>query len=161
MARNNRQFNVLLNLKNCLHHLFLENRYEQDFNIFLVNYYHIHNLIINGIWFSHWVYRILIYLFSTENPLKLQFFFFPFIKILFELSTGKKPALKTFNEIQTLLSQAKKRDVKLAIRENSWPINSTIRAQLWPALCSQHQVGKSMLDGFYWDMVNQVCNCKN
>ncbi|XP_037033830.1 GTPase-activating protein skywalker isoform X4 [Bradysia coprophila] len=72
------------------------------------------------------------------------------------LFSGKKPTLKTFNDIQTLLSQGKKRDVKLAIRENSWPINSTIRSQLWPALCSQHQVGKSMLDGFYWDMVNQV-----
>lgn len=70
--------------------------------------------------------------------------------------TGKKPTLKTFNDIQTLLSQGKKRDVKLAIRENSWPINSTIRSQLWPALCGQHQIGKNMLDGFYWDMVNQV-----
>lgn len=78
------------------------------------------------------------------------------ITVLSESPTGKKPALKTFNDIQTLLSQGKKRDVKLAIRENSWPINSTIRSQLWPALCSQHQVGKSMLDGFYWDMVNQV-----
>lgn len=96
----------------------------------------------------------------NRKPIKVTILFF-FIKILFELSTGKKPTLKTFNEIQTLLSQGKKRDVKLAIRENSWPINSTIRAQLWPALCSQHQVGKSMLDGFYWDMVNQVCNCKN
>lgn len=82
--------------------------------------------------------------------------FFLNIKISFVRLTGKKPALKTFNDIQTLLSQGKKRDVKLAIRENSWPINSTIRSQLWPALCSQHQVGKSMLDGFYWDMVNQV-----
>ncbi|XP_037033842.1 GTPase-activating protein skywalker isoform X15 [Bradysia coprophila] len=78
------------------------------------------------------------------------------ITVLSDSPTGKKPTLKTFNDIQTLLSQGKKRDVKLAIRENSWPINSTIRSQLWPALCSQHQVGKSMLDGFYWDMVNQV-----
>lgn len=70
--------------------------------------------------------------------------------------SGKKPALKTFADVQSLLQAGKKRDVKLLIRENAWPINSTVRAQLWPALCSQHQVGKSMLDGFYWDMVNQV-----
>lgn len=70
--------------------------------------------------------------------------------------TGKKPSLKSFSEIQSLISQGKKREVKLAIRENAWPINSTIRSQLWPALCSQHQLGKGMLDGFYWDMVNQV-----
>lgn len=71
-------------------------------------------------------------------------------------STGKRPSLKAFADIQALLSQGKKREVKQAIRDNAWPINSTIRSQLWPALCSQHQVGKSMLDGFYWDMVNQV-----
>lgn len=71
--------------------------------------------------------------------------------------SDKKPALKTFDEIQTLLSQGKKREVKLLIRDNAWPINSTIRSQLWPAVCSQHQVGKSMLEGYYWDMVNQVC----
>ena len=58
--------------------------------------------------------------------------------------------------MQTFLTQGKKREVKLLIRDNSWPINSTIRAELWPALCSEHQIGKSMLDGFYWDMVNQV-----
>lgn len=71
-------------------------------------------------------------------------------------ATEKKPPLKTFDDVQTLLSQGKKREVKLLIRENAWPINSTIRAQLWPAICSQHQVGKSMLEGYYWDMVNQV-----
>lgn len=74
----------------------------------------------------------------------------------FLVFAGKKPTLKSFSDIQGLLSQGKRREVKLIIRENAWPINSTIRAQLWPALCSQHQVGKSMLDGFYWDMVNQV-----
>lgn len=68
----------------------------------------------------------------------------------------KKPPLKTFDDVQTLLSQGKKREVKLLLRDNAWPINSTIRAQLWPAICSQHQVGKSMLEGYYWDMVNQV-----
>lgn len=72
------------------------------------------------------------------------------------IDSDKKPALKTFEEIQTLLSQGKKREVKLLIRENAWPINSTIRSQLWPAVCSQHQVGKSMLEGYYWDMVNQA-----
>lgn len=73
----------------------------------------------------------------------------------------KKPALKTFDEIQTLLSQGKKREVKLLIRDNAWPINSTIRSQLWPAVCSQHQVGKSMLEGYYWDMVNQASSILN
>lgn len=68
----------------------------------------------------------------------------------------KKPPLKTFDEVQALLTQGKKREVKLLIRENAWPINSTIRSQLWPAICSQHQIGKSMLEGYYWDMVNQV-----
>lgn len=68
----------------------------------------------------------------------------------------KKLPLKTFDEVQALLTQGKKREVKLLIRENAWPINSTIRSQLWPAICSQHQIGKSMLEGYYWDMVNQV-----
>jgi hypothetical protein len=72
------------------------------------------------------------------------------------LFAGKKAPLKTFEEIQTLLQQARKRELKVLIRENSWPINSPVRASLWPALCRQHQHGKSMLDGFYWDMVTQV-----
>ncbi|XP_063703122.1 GTPase-activating protein skywalker [Culicoides brevitarsis] len=71
-------------------------------------------------------------------------------------SPSKKIHLKTFLEVQQTLQQGKKRDVKIIIRENNWPINSSIRSQLWPILCAQHQVGKSMLDGFYWDMVNQV-----
>lgn len=69
---------------------------------------------------------------------------------------GKRPPLKTFAEVQTLLQQGRTRDAKLLIRENPWPTNSSVRAHLWPALCRQHQHGKSMLDGFYWDMVNQV-----
>lgn len=69
---------------------------------------------------------------------------------------GKRLPLKTFSEVQTLLQQGRKRDVKLLIRENSWPINSSMRSQLWPLLCRQHQHSRSMLDGFYWDMVNQV-----
>jgi TBC1 domain family member 24 len=76
-------------------------------------------------------------------------------------STGKRPPLKTFAEVQALLQQTKKREAKLLIRENSWPINSGVRSQLWPALCRQHQHGKSMLDGFYWDMVNQVRHNSN
>ncbi|CAH2988479.1 unnamed protein product [Chilo suppressalis] len=72
------------------------------------------------------------------------------------LFAGKKAPLKTFDEIQPLLQQGRKRELKVLIRENSWPINSPVRASLWPALCRQHQHGKSMLDGFYWDMVTQV-----
>jgi hypothetical protein len=65
--------------------------------------------------------------------------------------------LKTFNDIKGLIQQGKKREVKLIIRDNDWPVNATIRSQLWPALCAQHNQGKNnMLDGFYWDMVNQV-----
>ncbi|XP_034841006.1 GTPase-activating protein skywalker isoform X2 [Maniola hyperantus] len=78
------------------------------------------------------------------------------ITILTDSPPGKKAPLKTFEELQPLLQQGRKRDLKLLIRENSWPINSPIRAALWPALCRQHQHGKSMLDGFYWDMVTQV-----
>ncbi|XP_049871150.1 GTPase-activating protein skywalker isoform X2 [Pectinophora gossypiella] len=78
------------------------------------------------------------------------------ITILTDSPPGKKAPLKTFEEIQPLLQQARKRELKLVIRENSWPINSPVRASLWPALCKQHQHGKSMLDGFYWDMVTQV-----
>ncbi|XP_041566389.1 GTPase-activating protein skywalker isoform X8 [Drosophila gunungcola] len=74
----------------------------------------------------------------------------------FQFSPGKEPALRSFTEIQQLLQQAKKRDVKNILRENSWPINSPIRSQLWPLLCGQHQTKQQMLDGFYWEMVHQV-----
>lgn len=68
-----------------------------------------------------------------------------------------KAPLKTFQEVQALMIQQKKREVKLLIRENNWPINSSIRSQLWPALCAQHHATKDyMLDGFYWEQVNQV-----
>lgn len=73
-----------------------------------------------------------------------------------ESPTSKKQALKTFNEVNALLQAGRKREAKLIIRENAWPLNNGIRAQLWPALCAQHAHGKNMLDGFYWDMVNQV-----
>ncbi|XP_015522409.1 GTPase-activating protein skywalker isoform X1 [Neodiprion pinetum] len=73
-----------------------------------------------------------------------------------ESPTSKKQALKTFNEVNVLLQSGRKREVKLIIRDNAWPLNNGIRAQLWPALCNQHTHGKNMLDGFYWDMVNQV-----
>lgn len=78
------------------------------------------------------------------------------IPISNESSPAKKQQLKTFNDIKGLIQQGKKRDVKLIIRDNAWPVNATIRSQLWPALCAQHHQGKGMLDGFYWDMVNQV-----
>ncbi|BFF95745.1 GTPase-activating protein skywalker [Drosophila madeirensis] len=73
-----------------------------------------------------------------------------------QLSPGKEPALRSYTEIQQLLQQGKKRDVKNILRENSWPINSPIRAQLWPMLCGQHLTKQQMLDGFYWEMVHQV-----
>lgn len=72
------------------------------------------------------------------------------------LIIAKKQQLKSFNDIKGLIQQGKKREVKLIIRDNAWPVNATIRSQLWPALCAQHHQGKGMLDGFYWDMVNQV-----
>lgn len=71
-------------------------------------------------------------------------------------SPTKKPALKTYNEVYGLLQSGRKREVKQIIRSNSWPINSTIRSQLWPVLCQQHAHDKSILEGFYWDMVNQI-----
>jgi len=70
--------------------------------------------------------------------------------------TAKKQPLKTFNDVKGLMQQGKKREVKLLIRENAWPVNATVRAQLWPALCAQHHHEKSMLDGYYWDQVNTV-----
>ena len=73
-----------------------------------------------------------------------------------ESPTSKKQTLKTFNEVNALLQAGRKREVKLILRENAWPLNNGIRVQLWPALCNQHAHGKSMLDGFYWDMVSQV-----
>jgi hypothetical protein len=73
-----------------------------------------------------------------------------------ESPTSKKQALKTFAEVNALLQTSRKREAKLIIRENAWPLNNGIRSQLWPALCNQHAHGKNMLDGFYWDMVNQV-----
>ncbi|KDR15241.1 TBC1 domain family member 24 isoform X3 [Zootermopsis nevadensis] len=71
-------------------------------------------------------------------------------------SPTKKPALKTYNELYGLLQSGRKREVKQIIRDNAWPINSTIRSQLWPVLCQQHAHDKSILEGFYWDMVNQI-----
>ncbi|XP_069691958.1 GTPase-activating protein skywalker isoform X2 [Periplaneta americana] len=71
-------------------------------------------------------------------------------------SPTKKPALKTYNEIHGLIQSGRKREVKQIIRDNAWPINSTIRSQLWPTLCQQHAHDKSILEGFYWDMVNQI-----
>ncbi|XP_073826590.1 GTPase-activating protein skywalker isoform X8 [Musca autumnalis] len=74
----------------------------------------------------------------------------------FQFSPGKEPALRSFTEIKQLLEQGKKREVKSILRENSWPINSPIRSQLWPALCAQHNTKPQMVEGFYWEMVHQV-----
>ena len=73
-----------------------------------------------------------------------------------ESPSTKKQTLKTFKEISTLLQADKKREVKLILRENAWPLNNNIRTQLWPALCNQHAHGKGMMEGFYWEMVSQV-----
>lgn len=71
-------------------------------------------------------------------------------------SPSSKP-LKNINDIRTLLQQGRKQDVKQILRNNPWPVNNTIRKELWPLLCTQHQNGKSnYMDGFYWEMVNQV-----
>lgn len=85
------------------------------------------------------------------------------ILCLISLFIAKKPPLKTFSDIKGLIQQGKKREAKILIRENAWPVNSPIRAQLWPFLCGQHHNTKGMMDGFYWDMVNQVTitlNCR-
>lgn len=73
-----------------------------------------------------------------------------------ESSPGKKAPLKTLADVQTLLQQDRKRDLKILLRENAWSANNPIRTQLWRLLCGQHHHGNSMLDGFYWDMVTQV-----
>ncbi|XP_074041461.1 GTPase-activating protein skywalker isoform X2 [Leptinotarsa decemlineata] len=71
-------------------------------------------------------------------------------------SPSSKP-LKTINDVRALLQQGRKQDVKQLLRNNPWPVNSPIRKELWYLLCTQHQNGKSnFMDGFYWDMVNQV-----
>lgn len=46
--------------------------------------------------------------------------------------------------------------MKLIIRENAWPVNATIRSQLWPELCAQHQTNKDPLSLTYWESVNTV-----
>lgn len=97
--------------------------------------------------------------FSLHRVYK-YFFLLIFFRLLLDLISGKKPVLKTFNDVQALLKQGKRRETKLIIRENDWPLSSTIRSQLWPALCDEHRIGKNMLDGFYWEMVNQVGNNK-
>lgn len=73
------------------------------------------------------------------------------------LSPSSKP-LKAFGDICILLQQGHKQDVKQSLRNNPWPVNNPIRKELWPLLCKQHQNSKSsnFMDGFYWDMVNQV-----
>lgn len=71
-------------------------------------------------------------------------------------SPTNKP-LKTFLDVQTLVLQGRKQDVKNILRNNGWPVDNLIRKQLWPMLCGQHHNSKSSdSDGFYWDMVTQV-----
>ncbi|XP_044267937.1 GTPase-activating protein skywalker isoform X4 [Tribolium madens] len=71
-------------------------------------------------------------------------------------SPSSKP-LKSIGDVQSLLQQGRKQDVKHLLRNNAWPVDSPIRGQLWSLLCIQHQnKSNNMSDGFYWDMVNQV-----
>lgn len=71
-------------------------------------------------------------------------------------SPTAKP-LKTLNDVQNLLQQGRKQDVKQILRNNAWPVNDPIRRNLWQLLCAQHHSAKSnTTDGFYGDMVTQV-----
>ena len=71
-------------------------------------------------------------------------------------SPSKKGSIKTFEEIQLLLQNGKKREVKQIIRENAWPIEGGIRRKLWPALCLQHTQKNTNEEGYYWEMVKQL-----
>lgn len=71
--------------------------------------------------------------------------------------TAPSKPLKTLHEIQLMLQQNRKQDVKQALRTNNWPITSPVRKELWRLLCGQHHTGAlTMTDDFYWDMVGTV-----
>ncbi|KAF4523265.1 hypothetical protein B566_EDAN006888 [Ephemera danica] len=77
-------------------------------------------------------------------------------------SPTKKSNLKTYNEVFSLLRGSKIRDVKTILRENEWPISSTVRSQLWPLLTSQHGKDEGASnEAFYWDMVVQLFGSKD
>lgn len=69
--------------------------------------------------------------------------------------SGGRP-LKTLKEVQALLQQGRKQDVKALLRSNAWPVGHPVRRELWATLCAQHNKASGMGDGFYQDMVTQV-----
>lgn len=72
-----------------------------------------------------------------------------------ESPSNKKQTFKSYAELETLLQAGKKKEVKLIIRENFWPLKDGVRSRLWPALCLQHAPAKNN-DSFYWDMIAQM-----
>ncbi|XP_063244570.1 GTPase-activating protein skywalker isoform X4 [Bacillus rossius redtenbacheri] len=71
-------------------------------------------------------------------------------------SPAKRSPPRPLGEVLALAQAGRGKELKQAVRENAWPINSTVRSQLWPVLCRQHAHDKNLQEGFYWDMVNQL-----